>query len=64
MSFDNQQELNDFTLFALKGLITRVYGARCESFQRNCPTCDAWGFYDDLEETVVMEVKNALEQRQ
>ena len=63
--FDNQHELNDFTLFALKGLLTRLYGERCESFQRNCPTCDAWGFYDDLKETVtaLTEVKNAMEQR-
>ena len=58
--FNNQHELDDFTLFALKGLITRVYGERCSTYQRNCPTCDAWGFYDDLEETVA-EVKSAME---
>lgn len=47
-----QSEIDDVGLQLLSDMITRHYGARCDVQDKGCPVCDAWAFFDELEQIV------------
>lgn len=49
---ENQYEIDNFALYLLKDMITRYYGARCDEHDPECVVCNAWAFFDGLEEIV------------